>query len=325
VHWRVIRAAASGRNGTRWEPIDWQARRSADRTASSCSRSPCSGQIPRAGACGGWRRPFNGEPIEEAAWRSQWISADIPAERRERIVKRQAAPPDLVVVQPVKDWVCAECGGTGDLLIMDDKGPLCLTCADMDHLVFLPSGDAALTRRAKKASTLSAVVVRWSKTRKRYERQGLLVEEPALGQAEEQCLGDSDARMRRRERGAERRAGEDLQLQARFVAEMARLFPGCPAERAEAIARHTGARGSGRVGRSAAGRSLDEKAVTLAVVASVRHEDTEYDSLLMSGVPRDEARDRIRPDIDRVLDDWAAPRGPDRRAVDHYEAIEPSG
>jgi hypothetical protein len=43
----------------------------------------------------------------------------------------------------------------------------------------------------------------------------------------------------------------------------------------------------------------------LAVVASVRHEDTEYDALLMSGVPRDEARDRIRPDIDRVLDAWA--------------------
>jgi hypothetical protein len=252
----------------------------------------------------------NGEPIEEAAWRSQWISADVPAERRERIVERQAAPPDLVVVQPVKDWTCAECDGTGDLLIMDDKGPLCLGCADMDHLVFLPSGDAALTRRAKKASTLSAVVVRWSRTRKRYERQGLLVEEPALGQAEEQCLADEDARMRRGERDAERRAGEDLELQARFVAEIARLFPGCPAERAESIARHTGLRGSGRVGRSAAGRSLDEKALTLALVASVRHEDTEYDSLLMSGVPRDEARDRIRTDIDRVLDAWASPPGP---------------
>ena len=257
----------------------------------------------------------DGEPIErEAAWRSQWISADVPAERRERIVKRQAAPPDLVVVQPVRDWTCAECGGTGDLLIMDDKGPLCLTCDDMDHLVFLPSGDAALTRRAKKASTLSAVVVRWSRTRKRYERQGLLVEEPALEQAEEQCLADSDARMRRRERDGERRAGEDLELQARFVAEIARLFPGCPAERAEAIAKHTALRGSGRVGRSAAGRSLEEKALTLAVVASVRHEDTAYDSLLMSGVPRDEARDRIRTDIDRVLDAWAAPLGPNRRA-----------
>jgi len=136
------------------------------------------------------------------------------------------------------------------------------------NLVFLLSGDAALTRRAKKASTLSAVVVRWSKSRKRYERQGLLVEEPALEQAEEQCLADSDARMRRRERDAERRGDEDLELQARFVADIARLFPGCPAERAEAIARHTALRGSGRVGRSAAGRSRDEKAVTLAVMAT---------------------------------------------------------
>ena len=60
----------------------------------------------------------------------------------------------------------AECQGTGDLLIMDDKGPLCLACADLDHLIVLPAGDAALTRRAKKASGLSAVVVRWSRTRK---------------------------------------------------------------------------------------------------------------------------------------------------------------
>ena len=87
--------------------------------------------------------------------------------------------------------------------------------------------------------------------------------------------------------------------------EIARLFPGCPAGRAEAIAQHTSLRGSGRVGRSAAGRSLDEKAVTLAVVASVRHEDTDYDSLLMSGIPRDAARMRIKPAIEQVLAAWA--------------------
>jgi hypothetical protein len=255
------------------------------------------------------RRPLrfftNGDPLEEAAWRSQWISSDVPAAERERIAKRQATAPDLVVVQPVNDWTCAECGGTGSLLIMDGKGPICLTCADMDHLLFLPSGDAALTRRAKKASVLSAVVVRWSRSRKRYERHGLLVEEAVLEQAEQQCLADEDARMRRRERDAERRADEDLELLAHFVMEIAR-FPGCPAGRAEAIARHTSLRASGRVGRSVAGRSLDEKAVTLALVASVRHEDTEYDSLLMSGVPREAARDRVRPDIDRVLNGWAS-------------------
>jgi hypothetical protein len=245
-----------------------------------------------------------GDPAAERAWRTQWVPADLPEAQRERLTKRQAAPPDLVVVQPVKDWACAECEGTGDLLIMDNAGPLCLTCADMDHLVFLPAGDAALTRRAKKASRLSAVVVRWSRTRKRYERQGLLVEEPALEQAEQQCLADEDARMRRRERDRERRAGDDVEFQARFVKEIGRLFPGCPAQRAAAIARHTVLRGSGRVGRSAAGRALDENAVTLAVVASLRHEDTEYDSLLMSGVPRPEARDRIRPAITRLLATW---------------------
>jgi hypothetical protein len=41
-----------------------------------------------------------------------------------------------------------------------------------------------------------------------------------------------------------------------------------------------------------------------AVVASVRHEDTDYDALLMSGVPRDEARARVRAAVDTVLDRW---------------------
>jgi hypothetical protein len=59
------------------------------------------------------------------------------------------------------------------------------------------------------------------------------------------------------------------------------------------------------VGRSAAGRALDADALTLAVVASIRHEDTDYDDLLMSGVPREEARDRIRPAIDRILAAWS--------------------
>lgn len=125
----------------------------------------------------------DGHPLEESAWRMRWISPDLEDPRRERITKAQNAPPDLLVIQPIKDWSCAECRGTGDLLIMDEPGPLCLACADLDHLVFLPAGDAALTRRAKKASGLSAVVVRWSRTRRRYERQGLLVEEPAMEQA----------------------------------------------------------------------------------------------------------------------------------------------
>ena len=153
----------------------------------------------------------------------------------------------------------------------------------------LPAGNAALSRRAKQASRPTAVVVRFSRARKRYERQGVLVEEPALEQAEAQCLADEDARSRRRERDQERRADQDVALEA---------------ELAEAVARHAAVRGSGRVGRSAAGRALDEEAVTLAVVASVRHKDTGYDELLMAGAPRAEACARVRPGIDRVLAAW---------------------
>ncbi|MQA87189.1 MAG: DUF2293 domain-containing protein [Streptosporangiales bacterium] len=246
----------------------------------------------------------DGAPAVERAYRTHWISPELSAAKRERLAQRQSAPPDIVVVLPIKDWTCAGCGGSDEFLKMEDAGPLCLTCVDMDHLVFLPAGDAALTRRAKKASGLSAVVVRWSRSRKRYERQGTLVEESALERAEEQCLADEEVRMRRRERDRARRADEDLEFQSRLTKEIVRLFPGCPAPRAEAIARHTGIRGSGRVGRTAAGRALDEEKITLAVVASIRHEDTDYDSILMSGVPRETARDRVRDDIDRILEHW---------------------
>lgn len=221
---------------------------------------------------------------------------------------QQEEPSGLVVIQPLRDWACSECGGGGDLLRMDDAGPLCLTCADLGHLVFLPAGDAALTRGATKASSLAAVVVRWSRSRKRYERQGTLVEEQALTLAEQQCLSDEDARARRRERDRIRRAAGDEQFCASLAKEITRLFPGCPPGRATAIARHTGQRGSGRVGRSAAGRALDQDAITLAVVASIRHQDTDYDALLMSGLPRNAARDQVAAAIDETLATWREPR-----------------
>jgi hypothetical protein len=187
---------------------------------------------------------------------------------------------------------------------MDDAGPICMRCADLDHLEFLPAGDAALTRRARQASRLSAVVVRFSRSRRRYERRGILVEEEAIEQAERDCLADADARARQRERAAVRREAEDAEFQDRMAREIERLYPGCPGERAEAIARHAGRRGSGRVGRSAAGRALDPEAITLAVTASVRHEDTPYDALLMAGTGRAGARDEVRTEVERILERW---------------------
>jgi len=175
---------------------------------------------------------------------------------------------------------------------------------DLDHLVFLPSGDTALTRRAKKHSSLSAVVVRFSRARKRYERQGILVQEAALAQAEEECLSDDDLRGRRRQQDALRMQEEDEDLVTRMAARIRQLYPHCPDREALAIARHTAVRGSGRLGRSSAGRALDEQALRLAVIASIRHNHTDYDSLMMQGVDRASARHKICQQVDRRLSDW---------------------
>lgn len=254
------------------------------------------------------RRPLrfsaSGNPDIERAYRTHWVSPELSEAKRERLAERQNRPPDLVVVQALKDWTCTECSGSGELLLMEDPGPLCMACADLDHLAFLPAGDAALTRRAKKASRLSAVVVRFSRARRRYERQGVLVEEDALSRAEQECLADEEARRLRQHREAERRAAQDVELQAALEQEITRLFPGCSPTRAAAIAGHAAARGSGRIGRTAAGRALEPEAVTLAVVAAVRHGDTAYDELLMSGLSRSEARQRVGPEVQRILDSW---------------------
>ncbi len=132
-----------------------------------------------------------------------------------------------------RDSICGECeeslGRKAWITLAGEKGALCLACADLDHLVFLPSGDAALTRRARKHSVLSAVVLKWSRARKRYERQGLLVEERALELAEDECLADADLRARRREREAERRAELDETFVDRFAAIVNKRSPSMPA------------------------------------------------------------------------------------------------
>jgi len=214
---------------------------------------------------------------------------------------------DLVVFSILRDSKCAECGEElwhGSLLFMESGRALCLRCADLDHLVYLGRGDTALTRRARKYSTLSAVVVRFSRSRGRYERQGLLVEEAALERAERECLADADQRAARREREEARRTEQDRDLAARMADAILELFPGCPPTETRAIAAHTAVRGSGRVGRTGAGRALEQDALTAAVIAAIRHRHTRYDELLMTGHDRRNARATVRDAVDRVLVCW---------------------
>ena len=50
-----------------------------------------------------------------------------------------------------------------------------------------PAGNAKLTRCVKKYSSRFSVVVKFSRARKRYERQGILSDKEAVDMAESEC------------------------------------------------------------------------------------------------------------------------------------------
>ncbi|WP_197381926.1 DUF2293 domain-containing protein [Mycolicibacterium mengxianglii] len=224
------------------------------------------------------------DPATERAFRTRWAAAEQPAPRIPRV-----RPRERKVMAAESSWECVECGVSEDLLLKAKSGGICLDCAGLGHLVFLPAGDAALTRRTKKASRNSAVVVRFNRTRYRTERQGILAENQAIELAAQQCLEDAD--------------GPTESVREDFATAIRKQFPGCPPGRVDAIAYH-GALGV--KGRRAADWEIGPEAVQLAVTSSVRHVDTEYDHLLMSGVKPGDARDQVAVRVQAILAQWHA-------------------
>ncbi len=218
-------------------------------------------------------------------------------------------PAQMKVFISSRDSTCDVCkehlGSNAWIFLAGKRGALCLSCADLDHLVFLPSGDGTLTRRAKKYSMLNAVVLKWSKARKRYERQGILVEEEAVGQAEADCFADEEVRARKRARSAERRKEIDQGYLKEYAVQILKQYPGCSKARAKRIADHACRKYSGRVGRSAAAKHFDQDTIRLAVAAHLRHTETNYDEMMMDGWERSDARMKVRLKVNEFLKKWS--------------------
>ena len=281
--------------------------------AQSKGLKPSETQYVRSGRGGTVNLQFSasGDPDIEKVYRTHYVSPALSSQKQQRLKEKLDKATEPVVFEILRDSKCSECGAeleSGSFLMMDAQQPLCLPCAGRGDLEFLPSGDATLTRRATKYSQRSSVVVRFSRSRGRYERQGILVEPAAIEKAEQECYEDAGERAAMRARGAEARRKQDRDLVVQMTGEIRALFPGCPPKEAAAIAEHTAKRGSGRVGRTAAGRALAEEALTLAVAAAVRHRHTDYDELIISGLERHHARARIRDRVEEILDSWRSPR-----------------
>lgn len=131
----------------------------------------------------------SGNPAIERAYCTHYISPLLSEKKQQKIQEKNERPPDQVVFIAIKDSQCSRCQKElwrSSFLFVEAEQPLCLSCAGLDKLVFLPAGDMLLTRRAKKYSPTFYVVVKFSRARKRYERQGLLVEETALKKAQQE-------------------------------------------------------------------------------------------------------------------------------------------
>lgn len=136
------------------------------------------------------RFSVDGDPAIEAVFKTHYISPAMPERKQKQLEQKLSTAPAPVVFQILRDSKCAGCLAEidqGDLLLLDAENPLCLKCAGFSELVFLAPGNAMLTRRATKYSAKSAVVVRFSRSRGRYERIGTLVAADGLERAEKEC------------------------------------------------------------------------------------------------------------------------------------------
>jgi hypothetical protein len=129
----------------------------------------------------------DGDPEIESIFQTYYFSSDLTEKELRKLQDKLEEEPELIVFWTVSESQCSKCNQEltkGKFLLMEGDKALCLNCAGLGDLVFLSSGNPKLTRRAKGYSSKSVVVVRYSKSRNRYERQGLLVQSEALKKAE---------------------------------------------------------------------------------------------------------------------------------------------
>jgi hypothetical protein len=126
-------------------------------------------------------------PTIENAYQTHYISPLLSEKKQEHLKVKLDKAPELVVFITINDSQCSQCKkelSRGNFLFMEADQPLCLNCAGFEELVFLPRGDAKQTRYAIKYSSLYLIAVKFSRSRKRYERQGVLVQQEAIQKAE---------------------------------------------------------------------------------------------------------------------------------------------
>ncbi|WP_459212064.1 DUF2293 domain-containing protein [Aquimarina rhabdastrellae] len=180
----------------------------------------------------------------------------------------------------------------------------CFYCSPFTNYTLLAPGNAAMTRRSKKHSTLCAVLWEWNARRKRFQRKGQFVEDQAIEKARIECEQDQAIRAEKNKKAAIVREQKDKEYIVLFAHAIRYRYPYCPEKREFEIALHACEKYSGRVGRTANAKDFDPKMIDLAVEAHIRHLETNYDDQFGKGKRKKEIRSEVKGDILRVLKQW---------------------
>ena len=185
----------------------------------------------------------------------------------------------------------------------EHKG-ICFNCSLFVNYTLLPPGDVALTRRSKKHSEFCGVLLFWNQRRRRYERKGQYVEAKAIEIAKKECVADAEKREAKNKKAALVREVKDKEYIEQFSAAIRQYYQNCPVGREVEIAQHACLKHSGRVGRSANAKQFDAEMIEQAVVAHIRHVETNYDSRFGKGQKKRDIRADLSSTIKRILLSW---------------------
>ena len=123
----------------------------------------------------------------EIIYRTHYFK-NISLQQQKLLLEKIYSPEELIVFKSIRDSSCMNCKRAlfkNMLFFIEEDKTLCLSCAELDHLIFLSSGNSSLTLKAKKYSSLVAVVLIYGHDKRRYKRQGILIEQQALKKAEQ--------------------------------------------------------------------------------------------------------------------------------------------
>ncbi|NGX43177.1 MAG: hypothetical protein K940chlam7_01468 [Chlamydiae bacterium] len=98
----------------------------------------------------------SGNPNIEQSYRTHYVSPVLSEKKQKKLQEKLDKPPEQVVFRTVRNSQCSRCEKElhkGSFLFMEADQPLCLCCANLNELEYLPRGNAKLRARAEISCT----------------------------------------------------------------------------------------------------------------------------------------------------------------------------